>query len=340
MPREGQIARLLRIVQLMATRGYGVTVGEMAYEEDCSPRTIYRDLVALQEAGFPIYSEKEDQKTIWRFVDGYKHYIPIPFEINELVALYYGRGMFEVLKGTAFYDSLESLAKKIRSSLAPETVRLIDQFDDVLAFGQRAAKDYGRFREIVNQVNRACSEQRQIEMVYYTLSRDTETQRRLDPYKIWYFEGTLYLIGFCHMRNEVRMFALDRIRLVEVKDVKFKIPEGFSIEKYMANCFGLIHDEVVHVKVQFTGDAARWVADRKWHPSQEIQTNTDGSITASYRVGGTSEIKKWILGFGPMAEVQEPKDLYVEIVSDASEMLENYEKKEMRTSKKKKRSRS
>lgn len=333
MPREGQIARILRIVQLIATRRQGVTVGEIAYEEDCSPRTTYRDLKAIEDAGFPIQNEKVEQKTVWKFVDGYRLYMPIPFDMNELMALYYSRGMFQVFKGTSFYDSLESLVKKIRSSLAPETLNLMERFEDVFAYGQRPIKDYGQLREIVNQVNKACSERRKIEMVYYTSSRDAETRRRVDPYKIWFFEGTLYLIGHCHWRNQIRMFALDRIRLLTLTDEPFEVPETFSIEKYMANCFGLIQDELVLVKARLTGDAARWVMDKKWHPSQEIQKNSDGSITATYHVGGTSEIKSWIMGFGSMAEVLEPKALREEISADASRMLDAYGKKEKRSAK-------
>lgn len=107
----------------------------------------------------------------------------------------------------------------------------------------------------------------------------------------------------------------------------FEVPPDFSAERYMANCFGLIHDELARVKVRFTGDAARWVADRKWHPSQKIEKHTRDSITARYRVGGTSEIKRWILGFGPMAEVLEPESLREEINADALELAALYGKK-------------
>ncbi len=337
MPREGQIARILRVVQLIASRKHGVTVGEIVDEEDCSPRTIYRDLGAIGEAGFPIYSEKDDNETLWKFIDNYRLYIPIPFELNEIAALYYSRGMFKVFEGTAFYDSLESLVKRIRSSLTPETLGLVEQFENVFACGERPMKTYGQIREIVTQVNKACSERRRIDMVYHTLSRDAETQRRVDPYKIWYFEGALYLIGHCHWRNQVRMFSLDRIRLITLVDESFEIPPGFSVEEYMADCFGLIHDELVPVKVTFTGDAALWVRDKQWHPSQEITENPDGSITAAYQVGGTSEIKRWIMGFGAMAEVLEPEALRGEIIADLSKMVDCYSDKGGRPAKSRRR---
>jgi predicted DNA-binding transcriptional regulator YafY len=330
MSRGDQLARQWRIVQAMATRKGGVSVGELAGEENCSPRTIYRDLEALQYAGFPIMTEKEDQKTFWKFVDGYRHNIPVQFSIDELMAMHYSRGMSRVFKGTIFYDPLESLFKKIRSSLPPETLNLVDRFENVFEYGQRPRKEYSQFREIIAQVNKACSEHRQIDMRYYTLSRDAVNTRRVSPYRVWYFEGSLYLIAYCHWRKKVLMFALDRIRLVTLTEETFVMPSDFSVDKYMANCFKLIHDELVQVKVRFSGHAARWVMDKEWHPSQEITKSRDGTITASYHVGGTSEIKRWILSFGPMAEVLEPESLRNEIAQEVARIADLYAKKEAR----------
>ncbi len=316
MARGDQLARLLRIVQTLASTRGGVTVGELAREEDCSPRTIYRDLSALEKAGFPLYKE-ETGRSLWKFVDGYRLHTPIPFAPDELMALYYSRGLFRYFEGTVFSDAFDRLSKKIIASLSEETRNLVEHFENVLEFGLKPKKDFSRHREILHQVNKACSERRRVEMVYYTFSRDQETRRRLDPYRIWYYDGALYVVGFCHLRQQVRMFALDRIRLLNVTDQAFEPPKDFSMEKFTANSFGIIQDELVEVRIRFTGEAARWILDRTWHPSQKIEQKRSGRVTVSYRVAGTSEIKRWILGFGSQAEVLEPESLRREISTDA-----------------------
>lgn len=298
-------------------------MGELAREEDCSPRTIYRDLGALEKAGFPLYRE-ETGRAVWKFVDGYRMHTPIPFAPDELMALYYSRGLFRYFQGTVFSEAFDRLSKKIMASLSEETRNLVEQYENVLEFGLKPKKDYSRYREILLQVNRACSERRRIDMVYYSFSRDEETRRRLDPYRIWYYDGALYLVGFCHLRGEVRMFALDRIRMLNVTDQTFEPPKDFSMEKFTADSFGIIQDELVSVKVRFTGRAARWVLDRTWHPSQTIERKSNGRVTASYRVAGTSEIKRWILGFGPEAEVLEPDSLRREIASESAFLASLY----------------
>lgn len=323
MARGDHLARLLRIAQTLASRIGGVTVGELAREEDCSPRTIYRDLEALEKAGFPLYKE-ETGRAVWKFVDGYRMHTPIPFAPDELMALYYSRGLFRYFQGTIFSEAFDRLSKKIMASLSEETRNLVEQYDNVLEFGLKPKKDYSRYREILHQVNMACSERRRIDMVYYSFSRDEETRRRLDPYRIWYYDGALYLVGFCHLRGQVRTFALDRIRMLNVTDQTFEPPKDFSMEAFTADSFGIIQDELVSVKIRFTGRAARWVLDRTWHPSQTIERKSSTWITASYRVAGTSEIKRWILGFGSEAEVLEPQSLRREMATEALRLTQVY----------------
>ncbi len=60
-------------------------------------------------------------------------------------------------------------------------------------------KDYGKFKEILKQVHDAAVNRKAIEIVYFTMSRRKESRRKVNPYRIWFFNGTFYLIGLCHM---------------------------------------------------------------------------------------------------------------------------------------------
>ena len=121
MARGDQLARQWRIVQTMITSRMGKSAADLARELGCHPRTVYRDLDALQAAGFPIYTEKVNGKSLWSFLDTIKHHFPIPFSLQELMSLYLSRDVLKVLKGTVFYDALESLFEKVRTTLPPES---------------------------------------------------------------------------------------------------------------------------------------------------------------------------------------------------------------------------
>ena len=121
MARGDQLARQWKIIQTLISSKMGKSAADLAEDLECHPRTVYRDLEALQIAGFPIYTERVDGKNLWSLLDTVKHQIPIPFSLPELMALYFSSDMMKVFQGTVFYDSLESLFQKVKTTLPPES---------------------------------------------------------------------------------------------------------------------------------------------------------------------------------------------------------------------------
>ena len=156
------------------------------------------------------------------------------------------------------------------------------------------------------------------------MSRKKETRRRVDPYRIWFFNGTFYLIGFCHMRNEVRIFALDRIKMLHQTKETFEVPEDFSLERFMGPSFGVYQGEAVHIKVWFHPDVAGYIKEKIWHKSQQIHPQDNGSIIFEAEVAGTDEIRFWIMNWGSHALVLESESLMDETREEAEAMLERY----------------
>ncbi|MEA3359398.1 MAG: WYL domain-containing protein [Thermodesulfobacteriota bacterium] len=234
-----------------------------------------------------------------------KHQIPIPFSLPELMALYFGSDMMRVFRGTVFYDSLESLFRKVKATLPPESKKFIKNVEQILHLDIKPYKQYNRFKDIISRVNDAAINKKSIEMVYYTMSRKKESKRKVDPYKIWFFNGTFYLIGYCHVRNEVRIFALDRIKMLHQTKYIFKVPENFSFEEFVGASFGVFQGEPINIRVWFSSDVSGYIKEKIWHESQKIYPQDDGSIIFEAEVAGTDEIKFWIMSWGSNAQVLE-----------------------------------
>lgn len=324
MARGDQLGRQWRIIQTLISSRLGKSAGELAEELECHPRTVYRDLAALQTAGFPIYNEKAEGKHLWSLLDTVKHQIPIPFSLPELMALYFSSDMMKVFRGTVFYDSLESLFQKVKTTLPPESKKFIKNIEQTLHLGMKPYKQYSKFKEIINRVNDAAINKRAIEIVYYTMSRKKESRRKVDPYKIWFFNGTFYLIGFCHVRNEIRIFALDRIKMLHQTKDTFEVPKDFSLEEFTGSSFGVFQGEPVNIKVWFSPDVAGYIKEKIWHESQKIYPQNDGSIVFEAEVAGTDEIKFWVMSWGSHALVLEPESLKSTIKKEAELMAGKY----------------
>jgi proteasome accessory factor B len=81
--RGDQIVRQWKIIRLMETRRYGISVAELAEELESQPRTIYRDLEALYDAGFPLYNDKDGKNSVWKLLDTFRKDFRIPFTVTE-----------------------------------------------------------------------------------------------------------------------------------------------------------------------------------------------------------------------------------------------------------------
>ena len=324
MARGDQLARQWRIIQTLISARHGKSVSDLAQDLSCHTRTVYRDLEALQAAGFPVYTDKVEGKSLWSLLDTAKHGVPIPFSLPELMALYFSRGMMGALKDTVFYDSLASLFDKIKATLPDACIEYLGQVEKSLAVRTKPYKQYGRLRSIIDQVRDAAIHKKYVEIDYYTMSRKTKTRRKVAPYKIWFFDGTFYLIGNCGLREDVRIFAMDRIHNLEPTNERFEMPDDFNVDEFMKSSFGVFHGEPVRVRVWFAADIAEYIREKIWHETQNIECLPDGAIIFEAEVAGIAEIKFWILKWGAKARVIEPESLREAIQAEAEAMAGNY----------------
>ena len=128
----------------------------------------------------------------------------------------------------------------------------------------------------------------------------------------------------------VRHFKIDRVTGVDVQSLQFSPDPNFSLEKHFANSFGIYQgdepsSQPKKIRIRFSSEAARYVQEKTWHPSQKITKEKDGSVVLEVSLNDTHEIKAWTLSFGPKATVLEPESLRDEIVSDVEQLLKSYQ---------------
>lgn len=324
MARGDQLARQWKIIQRLSVSRRGKTVSELAQDLECHLRTVYRDLEALEAAGFPLCIDRTNGTSRWSLMEGARNGFSLPVSLPELMALYFGRDLLKPLKGTVFHDSLDSLFRKITAVLAPDTLNYLGRIAKSLRAGREPHKAYGPFKRTLEALGEAVLKRSTVDIVYFTLSRNKVTQRRVDPYTLWFHDGTFYLIGRCHLKKSVRVFAVDRIRSFEAIGETFSQPAEFDAQRFMEDSFGVFQGEPVKVKILFTPDVAGYVLEKTWHPSQKVAIRKDGSVLFEAKVAGTREIKLWVLRWGAHAQVLAPHSLREEIRVEAAEMLARY----------------
>jgi proteasome accessory factor B len=300
--------RLLRLV----SRPGGLTAADAARELRCSVRTVWRDLRALHEAGLPIYGDHDDdggRQSVWRVHTSFHDRLPFPITLDEVVALVVSERLLAPARLSPFGPPIGSLVRKLRALLAPAALALVDRIGERVGVRVLGAKLDAHAIEQLPAIERALADRRALRMRYFSMSRMDENERRVDPYHLTDWNGGLYLIGHCHLRNAVRIFAVERIRAVTVLDDTFAPAPDFDADAYLADAWGMIRGDRVTVRVLFASAVAPYIRERLWHRSQTLTDRPDGGLELRLEVADTIEVRRWVLGFGGDAEVLEPPSL-------------------------------
>jgi predicted DNA-binding transcriptional regulator YafY len=161
-------------------------------------------------------------------------------------------------------------------------------------------------------------------MRYHTGATGRERIRELDPYRVWYRAGALYVVGHDHLSGEVRTFAVGRIREIEATSARFQVPASFDFDARVGAAFGVVAEPPTKVRILFDRRWAHWVAERTWHPTQVLTPRRGGSLELAMEVGGAAEVRSWVLSFGSGAEVLEPESLRAEVRAELAKAAARY----------------
>ena len=313
--RGDQLARQWQIIQRLAQSRVGLGLDELAEALGCVRRTVYRDLDALMYAGFPVVSEKRDGRVYYRFIESFG-LGDVPFNHDEVLALVLGADLLSTLEGTVIHDSMESAIAKIRAGMGPELVRYLERLGESFRVMPGPHKRYAAYRETLQLLNEAVLERRRVTMRYRTGRSGAVRDRALDPYRVWYRSGSLYVVGHDHLSGELRTFAITRIETIEILDEHFEVSPDFDFDAFTSTAFGVISEPATRVRIRFAPEWRAHVSEHTWHATQELESLPGGGVELRMEAGGTPEIRNWVLSFGAGAEVVEPQSLREEVAGE------------------------
>ena len=324
MPRNDQVTRQWHLLRLLDSPR-GVTLDEIVSRLPADyprhGRTVRRDLEALEAAGFPILNERIEGRVRWRLMDGLRHAPALGFSPTELMALVISRSLLKPLAGTEIQAALESAMAKASRLLPPESLDYVQQMQNVFAVGLGPHKTYRLHRETIDRLTQAIAKKRTVQMRYFSASRLRTTRREVDPYRLWYASGGLYLIGYCHLRKEPRMFAVERMRGVTLTDHPYQMPLGFDLEAFVQNSLTVMRGRPIEVTLRFDKATAAWAKDRMWHPTQKVTNLKNGGMLMMLTVADSRELVGWVLSFGSGVRVLGPQGLIGAVTSEAKKIL-------------------
>ncbi|MBN1920037.1 MAG: WYL domain-containing protein [Anaerolineae bacterium] len=306
-----RVARILEIVQMIATAPRRYLRRDLAKHFEVSERMIQKDLEIVRHG--LVLSLEHDQGGY--FFERMPRLPALQYSFSEALALLLAVQVAQQVTGIG---SVELAAAKARlEALFPAEftpfLRQRGQTMPVTAQGKHR-------QQMLTLLNRALVEGRKIQMVYATHSRGGEVNLRVvRPYALYVHVRSWHLIAYCERRESVLMFKVDRIHEARLLDSHYTIPPDFNVDDYMGGAWGAIRGvagEAVPVTLRFTPEAGKRVSEEQWHASQRAEMDADGSILFRLHIAITPEFVNWVLYYGSSVEVLEPKALREQVAEE------------------------
>lgn len=317
-----QVYRIHRIDDEIRSGKYP-NAAELARLLEVSERTINRDFDVLRDF-YNAPMEYSAEHRGWHYTEPNFFIKYIQITEGEFFSLALFDQLLLQYKNTPLEKQLRSIFRKIEGSL-PENVSIDSRFlsGDITYIPDALAPIEA---EVFDSVIDALKKRRSIIFDYQPLQKTTFMERCLDPYHIICQRGNWYVIGKCHLKNEVRIFCFSRMKNIRQTDELYELPTGFDARDYIDRTMGVwLSARTRHkVRLLFSAEIGTFAAEHIWHENQTSVRNDDGTVEVSFETTQLPEVKRWVLGQGSTVKVLEPQELVDEVTDEAKKLLEMY----------------
>lgn len=314
----GNVAtRLISLIMLMQSQAIW-KASELASELNVSERTVHRYIGMLEEMGIPLYSERGPHGG-FALMRGYK-LPPLIFTAEEATVLYVGANVMKKVWGKTYHDAITSVTAKLNNVLPDDVRQEVKELQRGLVISRLAVKDYTAWEPFIHKLRTCIAERQQVRLLYRRVNLE-ETQRDVSPYALSFHGGLWYLIGFCQLRQAIRVFRIDRIQSIHSLKAHFSIPRDFSAHDYLEKN---MHYEInYNVVVELGPHIAPIIKEHSGH-WMEIESHADGCATARFGASDLNWAAGWVLSYGAEAKAVAPPELVERIKQQLKLLYQNY----------------
>ncbi len=330
--RGRNIIKFLRVFDLLC-RSNGVSIREIEEDLNVSRRTAYRHINMVEDLGFLVeqFDDQVSNVKRWRLDKKYCRKTPlldlpdVRLGPQELIALILLRGESRIFQGTELELYIDSAFDKIENMAPAGMGSALEKYRPLILMNVRLSKSLEGKEQVVETLTDAMLERKTCRVKYHSFMDDREKTFKIAPLHFFEHNGGLYIFVNAPSFDKILTLAVERINEIDInEDDIFEYPADFDPDALLSGAFGVVFDDNINVKIWFSASQARYIRERQWASGQKITENSDGSVILEMRISGRYEIKRWVMGYGPDAQVLEPIDLRKEIVQDVVKMVERY----------------
>ena len=319
-----RLERFYKIDQLLKERKV-VSFATFMQELGMSRASVKRDLEYMRSR-FNAPIEYDAEANGYRFGaprTGPRYELPgLWFSSDEAYALLSMHSLLAELQPGLLEPHLAPLKARLRAILGGEPAwKDVEQRIRVFQPERRTAP-----AEHFGSVASAVLRRSRLWIRHYNRKDDRETEREISPQRLVHYRDNWYVDAYCHLREDLRSFAVDAIRAAELRDARAKEIPAAELDAHLGGGYGIFAGrEVEWAVLRLTPEAARWVSAQSWHPRQRARFEADGSYVLEVPYAHDRELLMEILKFGADVEVVGPDALRERVAEALKQAARRYE---------------
>jgi len=227
MEEKPRLSRLTAILTQLQSKQL-LTAREIAEKHNVSVRTIYRDIRTLEKSGIPILTEEGKGYTL---MDGF-NLPPVMFTEQEANALITAEQLINQNNDLSFAKEFNNAISKLKSVLRNSQKQKVELLADKIQIRKNTSNQ--NTSEYLMVIQSAISDSKLLALDYESLQGE-KTKRKVEPFALYSTQDNWLLIAVCRLRNDFRVFRLDKIKGLIVEDEHFE-PQKMSLQEYFEKC--------------------------------------------------------------------------------------------------------
>jgi predicted DNA-binding transcriptional regulator YafY len=298
--------RVLTVLELLQSRSQ-MSGRELAERLEVDTRTIRRYITMLQDLGIPVEAER-GRYGAYRLRPGFK-LPPLMFTDDEALAITLGLLAARKMGLTLAAPAVDGAIAKIERVLPALLREHVQAIQETLVFDFAPARSTPR-KEFVLLLSEAALHCRNVWLRYRSYNSSEESERVVDPYGLVCRSGYWYLVGYCHLRSDLRNFRLDRILDVKMQAETFERPSAFDCLAFVLQSLPKTPNVwLVEVLLEMTLSEAR----RCIPPSLAMLEEVPEGIVLRCYVEHLDWIARLLVSLGYPFTVRQPVELRAEL---------------------------
>ena len=309
-----EIDRLYSYRTLLTGRR-AVPRAEILGKLEISPATFKRDLSKLRDRlNIPVVFDRDLGGYRLDTTDTRQELPGLWFSQDEILALLTIQNMLEQLEPSLLGPKLKPLQQRLDDMLTGQglSAETLSQRVRLVHAGKRRLK-----LKCFELVAKATLERKQIRIQHFNRQTGVTVERIISPQQMVHYRDNWYVDAWCHLRKEVRSFAVDAITECDQLIEDAKELDADQLRTSMQSGYGIFGGTVKGwAKLKFSPERARWVKQEEWHASQKGRELVDGSYVLEIPYSDERELLGDILRFGSDVQVVSPNSLRNQVLTE------------------------